>query len=866
MKTVLNGFIVIVLGVAAAGVSWAQKPSDEHVPGRLLVQAAPGVDDAAAEQIVALVGAKVHHSIDGIGVKVLEVPEQALDGVSLMLQRSGRFTFVERDFVAHGAANPNDPDFTSQWHLSKIQAPSAWGMTTGTGVPIAIIDSGADMTHPDLKPKLLPGWNFLTGNSNVSDTGALGGHGTAVSGAAAAATNNLTGVAGVGWSNMIMPLVVLSSSNYASYSNIASAINYAADHGVRIISISIIGSASSTTLQSAVNYAWNKGAVVFGSAGNNSSSAPGYPAACTNAVAVSSTEPTDTFSSFSNYGSWITLSAPGDLILTTNLGGGYGSWYGTSFSAPIAAGVGALALAENPSLSPSALVTLLKKNSDDLGAPGYDQYFGWGRVNAYRAVQAAKGGTTTADTTAPVVSITSPTSGATVKGTFLVQGTATDNVGVKTIQFYVDSSLVSSAVASPFGFSWNSAGVANGTHTLTVKAYDAANNVGSASVTVNVNNDKTAPTVSIASPTTSATVSGTINVTGTAADNVGVTKVQLFVDGVAGVYGTASPFSFSWNTSTATNAVHTITVKAYDAAGNVGSAAVSLTVKNSSTADTTAPVISILSPLKGATVSGTLSVQGTATDNVGVKTIQFYADSTLVSSIATSPFAFTWNSTAVANGLHTLTLKAYDAANNVGSASVTVNVYNSDKTAPVVSIVSPTTGATVSGTIAVTGSAADNVGVTKVQLFVDGVAIVSGSASSFSFSWNTITATNAVHTVSVKAYDAVGNVGTAAVSVTVKNTGKSGDTRAPVVSITSPIAGATVKGSFMVQGTATDDVGVSKIQFYVDGRLISNLAASPFALSWNSTGVANGTHTLTVKAYDAAQNVGAASVAVNVKN
>jgi thermitase len=676
MKTVLNGFIVIVLGVAAAGMGWAQKPSEEHVPGRLLVQAAPGVDDAAAEQIVALVGAKVHHSIDGLGVKVLEVPEQALDGVSLMLQRSGRFTFVERDFVAHGAATPNDPSFASQWHLNKIQAPSAWGITTGTGVPMAIIDSGADMTHPDLKPKLLPGWNFLTGNSNASDTGALGGHGTAVSGAAAAATNNLTGVAGVGWSNMIMPLVVLSSSDYASYSNIASAINYAADHGVRIISISILGSASSTTLQSAVNYAWSKGAVVFAAAGNNSSSAPVYPAACTNVVAVSATEPTDTFSSFSNYGNWITLSAPGDLILTTNLGGGYGSWYGTSLATPIAAAVGALALAANPSLTASALVTLLKQNSDDLGAPGYDQYFGWGRVNAYRAVQAAKGGATTTDTTAPVVSITSPISGATVKGTFLVQGTATDNIGVKTIQFYVDASLVSSAAASPFAFSWNSASVANGTHTLMVKAYDAANNVRSASVTVNVNNDKTAPTVSIASPTTGATVSGTIAVTGSAADNVGVTKVQLFVDGVAIVSGTASSFSFSWNTTTATDAVHTVSVKAYDAAGNVGSAAVSVTVKNTGKADTTAPVVSITSPISGATVKGSFMVQGTATDNVGVSKIQFYVDGRLISNLAASPFALSWNSTGVANGTHTLTVKAYDAANNVGAASVAVNVNN----------------------------------------------------------------------------------------------------------------------------------------------------------------------------------------------
>src|SRR6185503_14280822 len=117
------------------------------------------------------------------------------------------------------------------------------------------------------------------------------------------------------------------ANNYASYSNIASAITYAADHGARIISISIAGPTASSTLQSAVDYAWNKGSVIFAAAGNSSSSAPTYPAACNNVVAISATEPTDTLSSFSNYGNWIDLSAPGNMILTTQRGGGYGNWW-----------------------------------------------------------------------------------------------------------------------------------------------------------------------------------------------------------------------------------------------------------------------------------------------------------------------------------------------------------------------------------------------------------------------------------------------------------------------------------------------------------------------------------------------------------
>jgi thermitase len=147
--------------------------------------------------------------------------------------------------------------------------PSAWGITTGVAsATIAVIDSGADSTHPDLSSKLAAGWNFVNGTSNTADDY---GHGTAVAGVAAAATNNGIGIAGVSWNNMIMPLVALDSTGSASYSNIASAI-HAADHWARIINISLGGASGSSTLQNAVNYAWGKGAVIFAAPMNNSSS------------------------------------------------------------------------------------------------------------------------------------------------------------------------------------------------------------------------------------------------------------------------------------------------------------------------------------------------------------------------------------------------------------------------------------------------------------------------------------------------------------------------------------------------------------------------------------------------------------------
>src|SRR5579862_5705226 len=152
---VVSATLVTVLGLAVGTVGWAQKP-DEHVPGRLLAQPAATATDTEAGQLVTLFGAKVHHKIDSIRVLVLDVPESPLDAVSQALMRTGRFSFVERDFLAHTQPTPNDPDFPSQWHLTTIQAPNAWNITKGsTSVPIAIIDSGADPAQPDLEPKLI---------------------------------------------------------------------------------------------------------------------------------------------------------------------------------------------------------------------------------------------------------------------------------------------------------------------------------------------------------------------------------------------------------------------------------------------------------------------------------------------------------------------------------------------------------------------------------------------------------------------------------------------------------------------------------------------------------------------------------------
>src|SRR5215469_3587567 len=575
MKTRNFSFLIVAFTASLCGAA----PIEEHVQGRLLIQPREGARESDVVNAMARVGARREKVLDRINVHILQVPERAIDQVSDTLMKTGLFTYVEPDFVAHAGAisvTPNDPDYPSQWHLKSINAPTAWGITTGSSsVTIAVVDSGVDSTHPDLTSKLVAGWNFVNNTANTADDY---GHGTAVAGTAAAATNNGIGIAGVSWNAMIMPLLVLDSTGSATYSNVASAIQYAADHGVRIINVSLGGTGVSSTLQSAINYAWNKGSVVFAAAMNNSSSTPYYPAACTYVVAVSATEPAGTLASFSDFGSYIDLAAPGDNILTTMQGGGYGTWYGTSFAAPIAASVGALALSVKPGMSASALVSLLENNADPLGGyTGWNQYFGYGQVDAYKAVAAA--GSTVTDTTPPSVSITSPASGAAVSGIIQVQGTATDNVGVTAIQFYADGTVLSSATSSPFAFSWNTANYANGSHTLQVTASDAAGNVGTASLALTVNNSTikstTPPTISILNPVSGGNIAGNVNnvtISASATESAAVSQVSFYVDGSLKCTDTVSPYTCAWNTKKASVGAHTIKATAWDSSGNSASA------------------------------------------------------------------------------------------------------------------------------------------------------------------------------------------------------------------------------------------------------------------------------------------------------
>lgn len=554
----------------------ARAAGDDWAPDRLVVQARGGVPPDVAQKIFARHGAEVIEEIPELNTYVLRVRPSQLSKVEAGLSTSRHLKSIGKDYLRYlQTTAPNDYWYPGQWHLAKIQAPQAWDYTVGSSeIVIAVVDSGVTPV-PDLASKLLAGVNLI----DAGDTSDGLNHGTPVAGVAAAATNNATGVAGVNWASNVLPVKIYSSSGATTCSAVVSGIKWAADHGAKVINMSFGGASPCAGESSAIDYAWNKGAVLVAAAGNEASTTPTYPAAYNNVIAVAASRSDDTLDPNSNSGSWLSVAAPGVGIYTTYNTGKYSASAGTSIAAPVVSGLAALVLAANPTLSNAQVKALVEDNADDLGAPGFDNTYGWGRVNAYKSVMAA-GATPppAADTMPPVASISSPNDATSVSGLTTVNVSASDDTGVTRVELYVDGAVFASDPTAPHSFAWDTSVVNNGTHSLEAVAYDAAGNSGDSNlVRVTVDNSAPAPappTVDISSPVNGSSVTGTVKIKVSANGSSTIKKIEAYADGSLvgsnGCTSTSCSATFRWNSKPAAAGQHTLSAKAYDAAGNVG--------------------------------------------------------------------------------------------------------------------------------------------------------------------------------------------------------------------------------------------------------------------------------------------------------
>lgn len=559
----------------------AGAPANGWARQRLLIQTRAGLSDKDLAKILAGHGAKARR-IGRSQLAVVDLPANASEtAIAMLLAHHPQLKSAELDMRVAPALTPNDPYLGSEWHLNRIGAPQAWDSAQGNGIRIAILDTGIDGTHPDLAGRMVAGWNFYDNNADTSD---VNGHGTAVAGAAAATTNNGTGVAGVAGQAQLMPVRIADPNAYAYWSTVAQGLTWAADQGAKVANISYSGVAGSSTVQSAAAYMRSKGGLVVVAAGNNGIDEGITPT--TTMIPVSAVDDTDTITSWSSYGAFVAMSAPGLNIWTTTRGGGYGAWWGTSLASPVVAGTVAMLMSARPTLPNTTIENLLYGSAVDLGAAGRDPKYGYGRLNAAGAMQAVLAAPLP-DAQAPTVSLNAPLAGALVSGLVAIDVSATDNIGVVRVDLAVNGTKVASDTAAPYGFSWDSTTVGNGSVTLTATAVDAAGNAATTrAVTLSVSNTSTGtgssaivdsqpPQLTINNPQNGARVSGNnVTISTSASDNAGAAGIRqtLYIDGQQMATGSGANLNYSWNIKKASSGAHTIQVVARDAAGNTTTA------------------------------------------------------------------------------------------------------------------------------------------------------------------------------------------------------------------------------------------------------------------------------------------------------
>lgn len=429
-KTILIISLSLVVALLAITPGLAQTPPTQPpppaatpviIPGEIVVKFQANVDRLGAQNSLRAEGLRpLEVSSENEAVRVAVKPGQEAQAIAELLAR-GDVVYATYNYEIKALVDPNDPYYSSQWALKNaadhdIDAPEGWNIHTGTNnTIIAVVDTGVDLDHPDLAAKITTGaqvgYNYISPGSQPNDDN---GHGTHVAGIAAAIGNNGKGIAGVSWGARIMPLKILDAAGNGGTHNLSLAIKYAADHGARVINMSLGGSCGTgwPEVEDAVNYALSKGVVLVAASGNSGIGSVFCPAAIAGVIAVGATDSNDNRAYYSNYGTDLDVVAPGSSIYSTIIDsnpaglGTYGYNTGTSMATPHVAGLTALLLSYAPSLTNSQVQNIIQNSADDLipppvstfdscsqtypgyvGGTGWDPCFGYGRINVRRALE-----------------------------------------------------------------------------------------------------------------------------------------------------------------------------------------------------------------------------------------------------------------------------------------------------------------------------------------------------------------------------------------------------------------------------------------------------------------------------------------------
>jgi len=414
---------------------------------QILVKFKPGTSPSTMAEVHCQNGGRVVDVIPQIGVQVVEVPASHLQ--EKLSARRVLSTYLSHPSVEYAEPNsqgqlmaiPDDSGFGGQWNMNQVQAPEAWDITQGSpAIDIALLDTGIDQDHPDVSPKIVANVNFSSSPS-FDD---YYRHGTHVAGIAAAVTDNEMGVAGLGYRSSLMNVKVYADDGSAAISSLSKGIIWAADNGAEVININMIYYYPLMTIENAVNYAWNKGAVLVAAAGNEGNSRATYPGAYSNCMAVAAADSQDKLASWSTYGDWVSVAAPGVSIYST-MPDGYGYGSGTCMASAHVSGLAALLFTVVSDTNGNGRLNdevryAIESTCDDIGGK-----VAYGRINAYEAM------------------LTS------VSSLGLISGTVTDVQTSQPIEGATISHGTAQVKTDPSG-SYFIAGVPEGSYTISVSA------------------------------------------------------------------------------------------------------------------------------------------------------------------------------------------------------------------------------------------------------------------------------------------------------------------------------------------------------------------------------------------------------------
>lgn len=531
----------------------AAKSSDGQVKVLITYRTLPG---ATEESGVASKRGTVRHRFRFVNVIAATVPASSVDA----LRADPRVARVEADLPIQALG-----ELDNTWGVNRIGSGTVHaGGNRGTGIKVAVIDSGIDYTHPDLAANYAGGYDFVNNDADPRDDN---GHGTHCAGTVAARADGV-GVIGVAPEARIYALKVLDSTGSGSFSSIIAALQWCVDNKIQVTSNSYGSSGNpGTTVEDAFRKAEAAGIINVAAAGNNGTAAGtednvNYPARYASCVAVAASDSNNARATFSCTGPKIEVAAPGVGVNSTTMGGGYAAWSGTSMATPHVAG--AVALALKAGLAPADVRARLQATSLDLGTAGRDTWYGYGLVQAV--------GLSTVGNTAPTVTISSPTANASIASgaTITFSGTAND-----TLDGDLSSRLTWTVNNTTYSGASFTAALPDGTYTATASVTDAGGLTGSASVTFTVAN--AAPVVTITAPTSGSTfaLGASVTFSGTALDREDGTLTAGLVWTIGStIIGRGGSFA----TASLPAGTSTVTATSTDSRGLTGSKTVTVTV------------------------------------------------------------------------------------------------------------------------------------------------------------------------------------------------------------------------------------------------------------------------------------------------